>query len=165
MRDPSRLVRAVVLAGAFALLLPVGAPRVAPAASAVAPATPPAGALMLLTRSLPPAARLSNYAFQLTASGGMQPYSFAVSTERFRAFGVDRANLWHEGGLHRVIGGREVRLEFQDVLMGLTVQRAFERHVSALRVAERQPDRQRREHRPHDRGRGQDLGACVTAGR
>ncbi|HEX5800450.1 MAG TPA: hypothetical protein VFY02_10105 [Gaiellaceae bacterium] len=40
-----------------------------------------------------------------------QPYSFAVSTERFRAFGVDRANLWHEGGLHRVVGGREVRLE------------------------------------------------------
>jgi DNA-3-methyladenine glycosylase II len=40
-----------------------------------------------------------------------QPYSFAVSTERFRAFGVDRANLWHEGGLHRVVAGREVRIE------------------------------------------------------
>ena len=40
-----------------------------------------------------------------------EPYDFAVSTERFRAFGVDRANLWHEGGLHRVIGGREVRIE------------------------------------------------------
>jgi DNA-3-methyladenine glycosylase II len=40
-----------------------------------------------------------------------EPYDFEVSTERFRAFGVDRANLWHEGGLHRVVGGREVRIE------------------------------------------------------
>ncbi|MCP9487809.1 MAG: hypothetical protein MSC30_18370 [Gaiellaceae bacterium MAG52_C11] len=39
------------------------------------------------------------------------PYDFALSTERFRVFGVDRANLWHEGGLHRVVGGREVRIE------------------------------------------------------
>lgn len=39
------------------------------------------------------------------------PYDFDVSTERFRAFGADLANLWHEGGLHRVIGGREVRVE------------------------------------------------------
>jgi DNA-3-methyladenine glycosylase II len=40
-----------------------------------------------------------------------KPYDFEVSTERFRAFGPDHANLWHEGGLHRVIGGREVRIE------------------------------------------------------
>jgi DNA-3-methyladenine glycosylase II len=40
-----------------------------------------------------------------------QPYNFDVSTERFRAFGVDLANLWHEGGLHRVVAGREVRIE------------------------------------------------------
>jgi DNA-3-methyladenine glycosylase II len=40
-----------------------------------------------------------------------QPYDFAVSTERFRTFGVDLATLWHEGGLHRVVGGREVRIE------------------------------------------------------
>jgi DNA-3-methyladenine glycosylase II len=39
------------------------------------------------------------------------PYDFDVSTERFRAFGIDLANLWHEGGLHRVVGGREVRIE------------------------------------------------------
>lgn len=39
------------------------------------------------------------------------PYDFDVSTERFRAFGVDRANVWHEGGLHRVVGGREARIE------------------------------------------------------
>ena len=40
-----------------------------------------------------------------------EPYDFDVSTERFRAFGPDVANLWHEGGLHRVVGGREVRIE------------------------------------------------------
>jgi DNA-3-methyladenine glycosylase II len=40
-----------------------------------------------------------------------EPYAFAVSTERFRAFGPDLANLWHEGGLHRVVGGQEVRIE------------------------------------------------------
>jgi DNA-3-methyladenine glycosylase II len=40
-----------------------------------------------------------------------EPYDFVLSTERFRAFGVDSANLWHEGGLHRVIGTREVRIE------------------------------------------------------
>src|SRR5262245_52233458 len=39
------------------------------------------------------------------------PYDFELSTERFRAFGPDRANLWHEGGLHRVVGGREIRIE------------------------------------------------------
>ncbi len=40
-----------------------------------------------------------------------RPYDFELSTERFRAFGPDYANLWHEGGLHRVVGGREVRIE------------------------------------------------------
>ncbi len=40
-----------------------------------------------------------------------QPYDFDVSTERFRAFGPDLANLWHEGGLLRAVGGREVRIE------------------------------------------------------
>jgi len=39
------------------------------------------------------------------------PYSFEVSTERFRAFGADLANLWHDGALHRVVGGREVRIQ------------------------------------------------------
>jgi DNA-3-methyladenine glycosylase II len=40
-----------------------------------------------------------------------QPYDFVFSTERFRAFGVDHATVWHEGGLHRVIDGVEVRIE------------------------------------------------------
>jgi DNA-3-methyladenine glycosylase II len=40
-----------------------------------------------------------------------EPFDLAVTTARFRAFGVDRANVWHEGGLHRVVGGREVRIE------------------------------------------------------
>jgi DNA-3-methyladenine glycosylase II len=38
-------------------------------------------------------------------------FDFALSTERFRAFGVDRVFLWHEGGLHYVVGDREVRIE------------------------------------------------------
>jgi DNA-3-methyladenine glycosylase II len=40
-----------------------------------------------------------------------EPYDFELSTERYRAFGPDLANLWHEGGLHRVFDGREVRIE------------------------------------------------------
>jgi DNA-3-methyladenine glycosylase II len=40
-----------------------------------------------------------------------QPYDFLASTERFRAYGPDHANAWHDGGLHRVLDGREVRVE------------------------------------------------------
>ena len=40
-----------------------------------------------------------------------QPFDFELSTDRFRVFGPDLANLWHEGGLHRVVGRREVRIE------------------------------------------------------
>jgi 3-methyladenine DNA glycosylase/8-oxoguanine DNA glycosylase len=43
-----------------------------------------------------------------------EPYDFALSTERFRAFGPDLANLWHEGTLRRVVGRREVRIEAAD---------------------------------------------------
>ena len=38
------------------------------------------------------------------------PYDFERSTGRFRAFGADLANLWHEGGLHRVVRRVEVRI-------------------------------------------------------
>ena len=38
------------------------------------------------------------------------PYDFELSTTRFRNFGSDGATVWHEGGLHRVVGGREVRI-------------------------------------------------------
>jgi DNA-3-methyladenine glycosylase II len=40
-----------------------------------------------------------------------QPFDFELTTERFRVFGPDLATLWREGGLHRVAGGREVRVE------------------------------------------------------
>jgi DNA-3-methyladenine glycosylase II len=40
-----------------------------------------------------------------------EPYDFELSTERFRAFGPDLANLWNEGGVHRVVDGREFRIE------------------------------------------------------
>ena len=39
-----------------------------------------------------------------------QPYDFELSLDRFTFWGVDRANVWHEGGLHRVVDGREVRI-------------------------------------------------------
>ena len=39
-----------------------------------------------------------------------EPYAFELSTARYRAFGTDLANLWHDGGLHRVVDGREVRI-------------------------------------------------------
>jgi DNA-3-methyladenine glycosylase II len=40
-----------------------------------------------------------------------EPYDFELSTERFRVFGSDLANLWQDGALHRVVGRREVRVE------------------------------------------------------
>jgi DNA-3-methyladenine glycosylase II len=39
-----------------------------------------------------------------------EPYDFVVSTARYRAFGPDLANLWHDDALHRVVDGREVRI-------------------------------------------------------
>jgi 3-methyladenine DNA glycosylase/8-oxoguanine DNA glycosylase len=38
------------------------------------------------------------------------PLDLALTTARFRAFGLDRANLWADGALHRGVGGREVRI-------------------------------------------------------
>jgi DNA-3-methyladenine glycosylase II len=38
------------------------------------------------------------------------PEPFELSTERYRAFGADLANLWHEDGVHRVLDGCEVRI-------------------------------------------------------
>jgi 3-methyladenine DNA glycosylase/8-oxoguanine DNA glycosylase len=43
-----------------------------------------------------------------------EPYDFELSTERFRAFGPDLANLWSDGALHRVVAGREARIEAAD---------------------------------------------------
>ena len=40
-----------------------------------------------------------------------EPFDFDLTTERFRAFGQDLANLWVDGALHRVVGAREVRIE------------------------------------------------------
>lgn len=38
------------------------------------------------------------------------PYDFQLSTARFRAYGPDLANLWADGALWRVVGGRAVRI-------------------------------------------------------
>lgn len=40
-----------------------------------------------------------------------QPYDFAVSLARFEVYGLDRATVWRDGGVHRVFAGREVRIE------------------------------------------------------
>src|SRR5439155_8069181 len=39
-----------------------------------------------------------------------EPYDFELSTERYRAFGPDLANLWEDEALYRVLEGREVRI-------------------------------------------------------
>jgi DNA-3-methyladenine glycosylase II len=39
-----------------------------------------------------------------------EPFDFGLSTERYRAFGLDLANLYHEGALHRVFDGCELRI-------------------------------------------------------
>jgi DNA-3-methyladenine glycosylase II len=39
-----------------------------------------------------------------------RPFAFDLSTERYRAFGPDLANLWHDGRLHRVLAGTEARI-------------------------------------------------------
>lgn len=39
-----------------------------------------------------------------------QPYDFDVSLDRFTFWGVDRANVWDDGALYRVVDGREVRI-------------------------------------------------------
>jgi DNA-3-methyladenine glycosylase II len=39
-----------------------------------------------------------------------EPYDFELSTGRYRAFGADLANAWHDGALYRVVEGREVRI-------------------------------------------------------
>jgi 3-methyladenine DNA glycosylase/8-oxoguanine DNA glycosylase len=40
-----------------------------------------------------------------------RPFDFELTTERFRAFGRDLANLWVDGALHRAVGVRELRIE------------------------------------------------------
>ena len=39
-----------------------------------------------------------------------QPYDFERSLDRFTFWGIDRANVWHEDALYRVVDGREVRI-------------------------------------------------------
>ncbi len=40
-----------------------------------------------------------------------EPYDFDLSLTRFRDFGTDLATVWHQGGLHRVVAGTEIRIE------------------------------------------------------
>jgi DNA-3-methyladenine glycosylase II len=43
-----------------------------------------------------------------------EPYDFELSTRRFRDFGSDGATVLHDGGLHRVVSGTEVRITAAD---------------------------------------------------
>jgi 3-methyladenine DNA glycosylase/8-oxoguanine DNA glycosylase len=43
-----------------------------------------------------------------------QPFSLELTTARFRAFGLDRATVWEDGALYRVVGGRELRISAAD---------------------------------------------------
>jgi len=43
-----------------------------------------------------------------------QPFSLELTTARFRVFGLDRATVWEDGALHRVVGGTEVRIVAAD---------------------------------------------------
>ena len=60
-----------------------------------------------------------------------EPYDFELSTERYRAFGPDLANLWQEGGLHRVFDGREVRIE--PAPGGVRIQPGYSQLVDRVR--------------------------------
>lgn len=40
-----------------------------------------------------------------------QPFDFALTLERFKAFGFDPANRWQDGVFRRILGGRLVELE------------------------------------------------------
>jgi 3-methyladenine DNA glycosylase/8-oxoguanine DNA glycosylase len=48
-----------------------------------------------------------------------EPYSFDLSLERYRTFGPDPIALWHEGGVHRVFRGVEVRIESAPAGVGI----------------------------------------------
>jgi DNA-3-methyladenine glycosylase II len=43
-----------------------------------------------------------------------QPYDFERSLDRFTFWGVDRANVWQDGALYRVVDGQEVRIAAAD---------------------------------------------------
>jgi DNA-3-methyladenine glycosylase II len=60
-----------------------------------------------------------------------EPFDFRLTTERFRAWGADLANLWHEGGVHRVFDGVEVRIEPADG--GVAIQPAAPSLASQVR--------------------------------
>jgi len=60
-----------------------------------------------------------------------EPYNFELSTERYRAFGPDLANLWQEGSLHRAFDGREVRI--QPAPGGVRIQPGYSQLVDRVR--------------------------------
>jgi DNA-3-methyladenine glycosylase II len=59
-----------------------------------------------------------------------EPFDFQLSTVRFRDFGSDGATVWHDGGLHRVVDGREVRVTA--VKGGVAIEPWSERAASEI---------------------------------
>ena len=58
------------------------------------------------------------------------PFSWELSTERFRAFGPDPANLFEHGRLYRVFGGREVEIAPADGGVAIdTAGSSFDTHL------------------------------------
>jgi hypothetical protein len=62
-----------------------------------------------------------------------QPYDFERSLDRFTFWGVDRANVWQDGGLHRVIGGREIRIEAANLGVRVEPRKWIERRSAESR--------------------------------
>jgi len=50
----------------------------------------------------------------MTLLGLPEPYAFERSTERFRRWGRDAANVWDDGALWRAVAGREIRITAAD---------------------------------------------------
>jgi DNA-3-methyladenine glycosylase II len=61
-----------------------------------------------------------------------RPFSFELTTERFRVFSPDLANLWSDGALYRVVDGREVRIAEAEA--GVDVEPLDERIATEVRT-------------------------------
>jgi DNA-3-methyladenine glycosylase II len=83
--------------------------------------SPPRGSRAISTTEESPTSASTTSTTSLAVSLP-EPYDFELSTERYRAFGPDLANLWREEALFRIFGKREVRIEAGPV--GVCIQPA-----------------------------------------
>ena len=107
------------------------------------PSTWPRGRRLRALRRLPrrrSGARASNVCGVLLEIP--EPYDFQLSTARFRDFGSDGATVSHDGGLHRVVAGREVRVTAAPG--GVAIEPWSEEAAHEIALAARCPVRPRR---------------------